>query len=252
VVEPAPQPALISAVNVSPSDSQGILAPVAVTVSLTDLQGDPLLDREVRFRAIDGTVGEWWPCNECGPYDLGPEAIRITNPAGEVRVEWVLGPDVGEQTLAVWAEGTDTLEVRKDALPGVVLVGLWDLSWDEDRLETLPSDTMRVHATNLTGPFVGETLAEFPEGSPKVILGQIQRGPGFDDAWPFQFSPAHARAIERPWAHVRFCAYDPPVSPGEVEEILGDYVLVNFCGGPLRLVAIEEVPAGYLEELAGS
>jgi len=232
---------------------QGVLSPVPVRVTALDEDGDPVPDVELRFSAREGLVGEeWFGGNRSREYDHGPEAVRVTGEDGSVRVDWMLRPVPGEQALEVSAQGPAAapIEVLANALPGVVLVAVWRLS-DEEAQQELPSDTMRVHATNFYPWSLPETLAEFEEGGDLVILGDVLAGSGVDSTWVFHLHPASIRTLRPPVFHTGQCINRPPLTEDELAEMLGSLVSRRLCAG-LFLVDIEDVPDWYLEEVAGS
>jgi hypothetical protein len=234
------------------ADEQGILSPAWVRVTVTDTAGVPLSGTEVEWQVVSGggTVGLWYLGPGRDP-DMWPQTVSTTDEHGRATMWWLLGPVVGEQQLQVRVAGSDPVTARVLALPGVVFVGVWT-GLAAERQAQLPSDTMRVHATNYIDSIDRslEDFQKYPESA--VIVGAVRRGPGLDDAWLFHLGPAWVRAGLLGAAGT--CVSDPPLTEEELAATLApgrDASSYNLCPGYLRVVAIESVPQSYIDRLAG-
>jgi hypothetical protein len=234
--DPDPDPHVTLAVEQA-IEEQGVFSPVLIRVTALDEGGNPVPDVEVRWSARDGLVGEWYMGNRDRDWEQGPEAVRVTGEDGTSRVDWMLGPDLGKHAVEVSAPGAAPIELLANALPGVVLVGVWRLP--EEAQEKLPSDTIRLHATNYYDWALPETLAAFEEGGDLAILGDVVRGSGVDSTWVFHLHPASIRTLRPPVYTTGQCVSRPPLSEEELDQALGSLVSRRLCT-PLMLVAIEE------------
>jgi hypothetical protein len=238
-----------------PDSVQGILSPATVYVRVRTADGEPVPDHEVTWHAREGEVGQWSVCaNMCPIWERSREITQRTDELGEIRTEWILGPEVGEQEIEITAPGAEPVRHRIQADPGVVLVGLFTLK-DEEEQANLQSDTMRVHATNYrayAGHFFGvqPILDGFDEGDVVHLAGWTSRGAGFDPAWNFHIDPSFV--TRGAWGTHLSCWVVPRFTEEWMDQILGDRYSAWWqpCSGVLRLVGVEEVPASYLAGLA--
>lgn len=230
-------------------EEQGILSPILLTVTALDGRGEVSPGVEVRSSARDGLVGEWHLGGCDGDFPMGPDAARVTDGEGTARFHWKLGAGVGSQVVELRARGAAPVSVHAHGLPGVLLVGVWELP-DPDARERLPSDTIRLHATNHFDWSLPPTIDAFEEGETLVITGDVCPGAGADSVWPFHLHPASIRTLPPPVFSPGNCIVEPPLTDEELQDALGSQGSRRLCS-PLMLVDIEEVPQWYLDELIG-
>jgi hypothetical protein len=147
--------------------------------------------------------------------------------------------------------GAEPMTRSVEATPGVILVAHWTLSPEQQ--ERLPSDTLRIHATNhLT--YVDEAIRRLEEREPGQridVRGPVRRGAGFDERWLFHIDPAATLTATGQIGQAGVCIRMPPLTEAELEEALrpiGPWYYM-LCTNKLELVDIEPVPPAYLERL---
>lgn len=243
----AVQPAVLQWAAQPPAE-QGILAPVRVAVDVTDPAGAVLDGVEVTWRVVRGAGGlsaQYDAGNREPAPELPSTLTASTNDSGRASVDWILGPATGAQEIEVSIAGAEPLRHVVEALPGVVYVGVWLASSAEGRRDEMPSDTMRVHASNHLW-FVDRDLDRLAAGTLNLrVGGRIRRGPGVDTAWVFHLDPALTSLAH---GSTGMCQSKPLLSDDEVEAALATSWR-TLCP-VLRVHGVEAVPAWYLERLA--
>jgi len=134
--------------------------------------------------------------------------------------------------------GSDTVAVEVEAIAGAVFVGRWR------EPSGLPPSTIRLHAAHL--PHIEKAFELLAEGGIVRIYGPIRPGPGIDRAWPFHLDPTFVQPV--PSSGSVECTSRPPGSMEEAQALQGGE-WVMLCPWVLDLIAVEEVPSWYLEEL---
>jgi hypothetical protein len=222
-------------------DTQGVLGRVSLAAEVLDEAGNPLQDRVVewRVRSRGGVVGMLDPRRpaEQTPW-VGPFGATVTGHDGMARTLWRLGGAVGRQWVEASVGGSDTVAVAVEALAGAVFVGRWRES------SGLPPTTISLHAAHL--PHIERALELLGAGGIVRIYGPIRAGPGVDREWPFHLDPTYVQAV--PLAGSVECTSRPPGSVEEAQALQGGE-WVMLCPWVLDLIAVEEVPSWYLEEL---
>lgn len=217
------------------AEQQGVFVRIGLWVLVRDSTGALLPDVPVEWRVTDGG----------GDFAGSAELTSTSDADGMASITWTLGPKVGMQEVEVGTSGADPLSVQVEATPGVVLVGVWHL--DEENQAALPSDTMRIHASeNLKVARAIETFEDEDEGS-LGLHGWPRAGAGIDDRWLFHLDPYTASANSVGMPVTSNCMSSPPLTEEEVEAVLA--ADQRLCPADIRLVAIEEVPQEYLDGL---
>lgn len=199
------------------------------------------------MRSGGGFVGEW--TNLSGPRNTADAASTIADSTGLAQIRWGLGPFAGAQRVSISADGAADVVLEVNAHPGVVLVGVW--SPQLTSAQDLPSDTIRIHATGLSADDVQEARGWLNDG--KVVRlrgGYIRPGVGIDPNWVFHLDQALVRLAAEPMLATE-CVGSPPLTQAEVDTILTSPNSAFVCPWDLDVVGIEDVPAEYLDALAG-
>ncbi len=244
-VEPGEPPGL-TWVFMAPEE-QGILSVVGVIIQATTADGEPVPDLEIEFRPVrgGGHVGRWAvPGSEA---DWSQHVVLHTDSTGEAGTQWRLGPNVGEQEIqaSIMVPGGAWIRRTVTATPGMVAVGVWDRV-SEERRETLPSDTFRVHASNRL--YLDPALEAFHAGEERWISGTARPGPGLDTAYVFHLDAAFTQ-FHPPYATIDYCVR-PTADEAELMYDLGHSQFHQLCPMTLRLIDFEPVPEWYLDLLA--
>jgi hypothetical protein len=95
----------------------------------------------------------------------------------------------------------------------------------------------------------GQALEWLPGEGIVRIYGPIRPGPGIHPAWPLHLDPTYAQPV--PSAGSVGCTSRPPGSREEAEALQGGQ-WVMLCPWSLDLMAVEQVPSWYLEELTNA
>lgn len=248
-VDSEPEPRLLQYVGFN-HDTLGILMPFAVGVEVHNMAGEPVTGAEVTFSV--GAGGGW----VSEPLGDPTEAVTLlsdsTGSAGGNRypggLSWMLGPEIGSHTLEITTPGADPIVLEREAVAGVVYVGVWDPADpdDEERLAGLP-DTMRVHATNPWLIRAARERLDTTTGPLWANYALVRRGSGLDTAYVFDLYPHDVQVNAATYAPLG-CWY-PPRDEAELTELENSGLNRQFCPGLLRVVEIEEVPQWFLDRL---
>ncbi len=229
-------------------DTQGVLGAAQLRAEVTDESGSPLVGWVVEWRSVSGGLlgnrgDHSRPIEEQA--QLQPRAKVPTGADGLAWTQLRLGGAVGTQFVEASVPGSDTVQVSVEGLPGAVFVGVFNPQFAG--VDELPSDTIRLHASHL--PYVGEAEAMLGSGSVVRIYGAIMPGPGLDEAWPFHLDPETLGPVPTESIGVN-CVSTPPATRDAAEALQGTLGF-RLCPYLLNLIAVEEVPEWYLEDLAG-
>jgi len=170
-----------------------------------------------------------------------------TNSDGVARAVWTLGPEVGEQEVVASAPDAEAVTFSAIGTPGVVFVAVWR-GLDPELQDSLPSDTMRIHAVRDT--FIREARAGLEQGGDDLhVGGSIGLGATLDPNWPFHFDPGRVHVT--PGAVFTFPeCLEGPLLTGEA--VAAQLEEGGGCYNPddLYLERLDPVPEWYLEEMA--
>jgi hypothetical protein len=239
-----------------PCETQGVLGLVLLTADVFDEAGEPVVDQTVQWRIRSGRgLLNWQGPGGAWPPGLHADTVATTSTAQDgnsVGVRWRLGGRVGIQAVEAWVEGGDTAIVEVDAVPGAVLVARANresLSY----FDSLPADTLRIHIADVD--YIERSAEVLAEHGTGFVSGSILPGPGVDPNWTlFHLDPLSTRAV-RPGTWLFYCLGLPntPEALDEVQErMMANSLYRRSCPAMLELVAIEEVPEWYLDQLARS
>lgn len=230
-------------------EATGILAPIRLTVHATDTAGEPVADARIDWAVVSGGgfIGRW--TNLWGPLEAAETGISFTDSTGRAATTWGLGPIPGPQVVEIRAAGGEPVVLQVDANPGIVLVGVWRIAAHHD---PLPSDTFRIHATGLTSVEITEAQGWLDAGS-RVGLraAYVRAGSGIDTTWIFHLDQSYVRLTDQTFGSIPECISAPPVTEESLTWYLDQSLWSTLCPWSLDVVGIEDVPAEYLETLAG-
>lgn len=230
-----------------PCGTQGVFGKVHLNVEVVDQNGDPWPDQMVHWRVdAGGGILGWYGARASDwppPLSGADTAVsRLTSSSNN----WRLGGLVGTQRVEAWVEGSDTVATEVAAVPGAIFVAT--VPNDMWFFDSIPSDTLRVHAADVDN--IAHSAALLEEFSTVHLTGSVMPGTGFDRNWPFHLEPQSVRAA-RPDGFINNCVGLPWNEEGvqwAVYEAVFSWDRL-LCQQQLHLVRIEEVPGWYLDEI---
>jgi hypothetical protein len=231
-----PEPMLLEAVQGEGQETAILLSlPDSLIARVTSTDGAPLEGVLIAWEVIQGGG------------TLEPQGLS-TDSDGIVRVEWTLGPVVGEQVVRASVSVGNSVDFSASGTPGAVIVAVWR-NLDEETRSRMPTDTMRIHAV-FPGT-IEDAREALDAGNTFNVGGVVIRGPGIDPNWPFHLDPAHVSVAPAELSRQFECVEGPLITSEEVDAFLEDSLNGQYCPWHLYLVGVEEVPDWYITQLAG-